>query len=316
MGGTREQTQAGATTTPTPLLTGRQQSADDPLQAPSLRMRLSDLQRMQLDRDAPVDAWLTANESQLPGSSMSALVTRIRTEIGPQPSPLTEAELEAVIRRYAGVHDIHVGGLVATTPAGGGGGINFGAAAQSLSSGLSAIPTEIRVEDDHGWALIEFGGATVGLRSGRSRIGGTVGWNGTFNLDSRLEGIPIGGETGSLRFRGSLNRDRWSMRLGFRIGPNMPDLSRLGSIFTAGQEALGNIAAQTANLSDPIAAGTEIAGQVGPLRRAVSAAEQIGRTRPGPSLTIDPELFGRLPGGPVDQPPIGFGISARFTYVF
>jgi hypothetical protein len=272
----------------------------------SLRPTLTDLYRFQLQREAPVEAWLADHESALRGSSLASLVTRIRSDLGDRVSALADAEIQAVVRRWAGSHDIRLGDLVAASPSGGSA-VDLGAAARSISSALSSIPTELGFDQSHGWALLRFSGPTIGLRTSRAQAGSSIGWDGTLNLDSQFD---------NFRFRGSLSRERWELRLGYRIGQAMPDIGNLSTIFTNAQEAIGNIASITASLDDPVAAAGAIGDEVRPVRQAIRAAEQIGRARPGVSFQIDPRLFGRMPGGPTDQPPVGFSLSARFTLVF
>lgn len=273
---------------------------------PSLLPSVADLQRLQAQREAPVEAWLAGHEADLASTSVTSLVARIRTELGDQMPALSDDDVAAVVRRYATAHGISLPDPLPATPSGGGG-VSLGAAAARIASSLPSIPTEIGFDQAHGWALVGFGGPTVGLRSGRFKVGSSIGWDGALGLESSL---------GDYRFRASLTAERWELRLGFRIGPAMPDLSSLSSIFVPAGEALTRVAAVTATLPDPAEAARAIGDEVKPIRRAITTAGQIGRARPGASFQLDPVLFGRGPAGPADQPPIGFGVTARFTVVF
>jgi hypothetical protein len=221
---------------------------------------------------------------------------------------LTDDEIQAAISNWASERGITVGSLGPQNVPAAAGGVNLGAAARSISSALSSIPTEIGFDQSHGWALLRFGGPTVGLRSGAFRIGARLNWSGAMQLDTSFRGF---------RFSAGLSAERWQIGLSYRIGPGMPDLSRLSTIFGEGEAALRRAASITAGMDDPISAASAIADEAKPIKRAIDTASRIGRARPGDvSFEISPGLTGRGPSGDPNAPAIGFTGTARLTIVF
>jgi hypothetical protein len=138
---------------------------------------------------------------------------------------------------------------------------------------LSSIPTSIVIERPHGRTEIGLSGATVELMGGGARVGGSISWGGTMGLSTELGGI---------RFAGSLSAERWSMTVTLPPGTPIPDVGRLGAIFSEGEEGLRGIARETASFSslrEVSALADAISPHLDPVKRAIDAARGIAEAR-------------------------------------
>jgi hypothetical protein len=111
--------------------------------------------------------------------------------------------------------------------------------------------------------------------------------------------MSLSSRVGDVHFNASLSAERWSVRLSFPGGSMPVDLSTLESVFGAAGDALPVVLREAAAMEDLSEAPTVIEGlseEIGAIRRAVSTASAIARTRPGVSFGI--EASGPGLGGP------------------
>ncbi|MFQ5525000.1 MAG: hypothetical protein ACE5GX_01935 [Thermoanaerobaculia bacterium] len=269
-GGRRKRTTTPTTGTPastrTPSL-----SPSDPRIASILRESV----RADMAREAaPVRTWLDANADSVRGFAMPALIARIRRAV-PEAREMPNVQLESIIRQWANERGLSIPRLsivalpgVAEVPPASGPSFGDSDLADAVRRVLS-IPTSIEVARPHGRAEISVSGATVELRDGGARAGGSISWGGTLGVFTEVSGV---------RFSGSLSAERWSMTLSFPSGPRVPNLSQLGEIFREGESSFRTIAGEArrfVSLGDASAVGDAISPHLAPVKRAISAARGI-----------------------------------------
>jgi hypothetical protein len=123
---------------------------------------------------------------------------------------------------------------------------------------------------------------------------------------------------GSLHFSGKLTKDQWQLSLTYPQDSASPQLATLGPLFAKGEQALRNLAAATAGLTD-VKDTARIGAMVKPdttaIQEAVQAAAAIAKT-PKKGLSFG-FTVGSPPAGSGDtSPPPGVQGTVGITYVF
>lgn len=270
--------------------------------------------REQMEREeAPVRRWLDENTDSLQLLSMAALVRRVRRNV-PEAATLPDVQIQGVIRDWASRHNITIPpvsaipepGVSDIPPAPAGPSLADSQLADALRRVLS-IPTSVNIERAHGMANISLSGATVELRRGALRAGGTLSWGGTLGYYTSFHGV---------RFSGSLSADQWQLGVSYSLGPSMPDLTQLASIFQQGEASLRGIVEATRsfqNLDDVSAVSDAISPHVDAVKATVQAATQIAEAGEGRvSLGVSATATGAGPG----SRPTGFQFTATLTLRF
>jgi hypothetical protein len=278
------------------------------------RLSHAALQAVLRESERPLRQWLDANIDQVRALSARASAAELIRRV-PEARTQGAAYAEGVVRAWAAERGLTLRRLsiiphqadALPTPAAGTS-LADSAIVSAVSRAIGIVTDGVVVERAHGRFQINASGATTELRGGRLRVGGGVGWSGEMSLASRV---------GAVHFNASVSSERWTVRLSFPGGSMPVDLSALQGIFTAAGEALPAVAREASAMESLSDAPTVIEGlseELGAIRRAVSTASAIARTRPGVSFGI--EAGGPGPSGPATGAPQATSIRGVLTIVF
>ncbi|QDV32487.1 hypothetical protein [Tautonia plasticadhaerens] len=196
---------------------------------------------------------------------------------------------------------------------------------------LANIPTEVTVvKGSDGQVTLGIGGLTADLKTrhdlklkGNVAPGGaegtlkkgdfsskvTAGWDGKLTLGLGYRGVSLGGEVGP---------EKWSTRIGFRLGPGMPDLSQLGTLFTGAVDSFGAVASAADRFTrhtDPGRLVEEVKPHLDPLKKAGKAVQQVSKSKSGQlSFEIGVGLGGATTGP--DAGKVKPTVKGLLTYTF
>jgi hypothetical protein len=270
--------------------------------------------------EARINEYLFTNKSKVEYSTVDLVVQDVKLNVFYGMSPISDAEIRAVIVRWATVYAI---GMILRSPAGG--------TAPPPAPGAPSTPSDSELFDAVKKAVstvidgitigkkganvnIAVTGLTANLKKGDKSASLGISWGGTLKLEAA---------SGPFHFAGNLSKDKWELVLSFPQDSYIPDLSSLGKVFTEGERAVWKMAEATRgfnNIGD--------AGKIGALMKPHAAAVQsaadaltglknaskkggasfgfkVGSPDPGPGVV----------GGEETIPP-GVQGTLVFTYVF
>jgi hypothetical protein len=160
---------------------------------------------------------------------------------------------------------------------------------------------------------VSISGATLAMRRGAPAafaIETTIGWTG---------GISLKTSYGDWYFAGEVTPERWSMSLSYPTDAVVPDVTRVGNIFRAGETALRSAheAVESFQASKDVSAAVEAAKPyVEPVTEAVKAAESIAKV-PASRVSVGISASGPTAaevGSPTQ--PSGLQVAATLTITF
>lgn len=249
--------------------------------------------------EAPVRAWLDANTDRLMLLGLPDLVARVRREV-PEAARLADGEIASLAQQWAQRHNISIP-PVSVLPASG------PAPAIAIPEAVKrafSIPIEgvDLVRGSNGRLNIAVRGVTAQLGRGKA----TVSWGGSLGLD-----IPVGG----FHLGATVSGEKWEMTLSTPGEDTVPDLNKLGEVFSRAEGALRGILGATAEypgLTEIPELTARISPHVKPVKEAVEALKAIAEA-PRVSFGVRVEGPGSKPGA---DTPAGVTVSATLTVRF
>lgn len=296
------------------------QSALQQWQPSSFRLSFSQLQSVLRQGEQPLRTWLDEHIDYVRGLSARAAAAELVRHV-PEAREQGFAYSEGVVRSWAAEHNVTLRPVslvphpadTGPAPAPRSSSLSDSRIVSAVRSAVGLVTDGIVVDRSHGRFQVNVSGATTELRSGRVRVGGHVSWSGEMAFASQV---------GDVHFNASVSAERWQIRLSFPSSDMPVDLSSLTSIFNEAGNALPRIVGQVAGaqgLSELPDIAERLSPELSAVRRAMSTASQIGRTRPGLSFGVQASGPGYAPtptGGDTPSAPQGFSVSGVLTIVF
>jgi hypothetical protein len=302
------------------LAAGSNQSALQQFSPDIPRLSFSAMQSVLRESERPLREWLDSHLGYVRNLSARAAAAELVRRL-PAAREQGRAYSEGVVRSWAAERGISLRPVSLIPhpadrrpePSGGGASLSDSRIVSAVSSALRIATEGIVIDRSHGRFQINASGVTSELRSGRVRLGGRLSWSGEMALSSRV---------GDLHFSASLSAERWQVRLTFPSAQMPLDLSSLSGIFNEAGNALPRIVREVAG-ADSLSEIPDLADRLSPelsaVRRAMSTAGRIARTRPGVSFGIEASGAGFRPGGEAGgtpSAPRGTSIRGVVTIVF
>lgn len=237
------------------------------------------VEKMMAEEEKPVRIWLDTNIDKLRNLSLPALVQRVLEHV-PEAKSLPAIQLQATIRRWATERNVSIP-AISLIPV-------VGSDIPSRTSGppsamsdfvtgvrktFGSIPTNVKVEDEHGKFVIDTSGAAIDLRGGKFTIGEKMEWGGKVSTKASF---------GNLSFEASLTSKEWRMKVSFAAGSSEVESFSLDRIFKAGEEGLRGIQEEISkgvNPRDIPAIEKAISPHWDKLKAAIETAEKISKVK-------------------------------------
>lgn len=177
-----------------------------------------------------------------------------------------------------------------------------------IQSVKRAVTTVIEgVDVKHGMGTVNIGvtGLTAELNKGDSRASIGVSWSGTLAVET---------QKGKFHFAGELSSERWELKLSFPDDTVIPDLSRVGKIFSEGEKGMREVLRATStfrNLNDVARIKEAVKPHMRPIEEAVDAAKAIAKApaKGGVNVGVSIGSPDPLPG----QTGMPSGVQAQVT---
>ena len=249
-----------------------------------------------------VNAYLNANQTRIMVFSVDMAMIDVHTFV-PESKQLTDDELRSQIVGFRLMMYPRMGKL-SSPPS-----IADSQLIQTAKNGFTSVIKGVGFERKDGKITISPSGLTAELKKGTSAASINISWGGTLNLEA---------SKGPIHISGSLSSDKWEVSLSIPDDPSVPDMSKLGKIFSEAEKAMRGIIGASAgidNLKDIQKVAGKMKPFMDPVKDAVEAAQGIAKA---PSSGVS---FGFKIGSPDPLPgssgmPGGVQVSATLTWFF
>lgn len=264
-----------------------------------------------------IRAYLFANKSKIEFSTLNIVVSDVKLNVFYGMSPISDDEIRAIVTRWASIHAI---GLVVGAPAGGTA-PPAGPTAKNSSPSDSELVTTVKkaiatitegVTVGRKGANVNLGvtGLTANLAKGSNLASFGITWTGTLKLNA---------QSGPVHFTGSLSKDSWELVLSFPKDSYIPDMSKLGKVFSEGERAMVEMAKATRsfkNIDDARRIGALIKPHADAASEAVEALGGIMNAEKKGGASFGFRIGSPQPGPGEQGMPGGVQGTIVFTYVF
>lgn len=296
------------------------QSALQRFQPIDYRLSFSQLQSVLRQGEQPLRTWLDDHIGYVRGLSARAAAAELLRRV-PEARQQGFAYTEGVVRSWASENGVTLRAVslvphpadTGPAPAPSSSSISDSRIVSAVSSAISLVTDGVVIDRSHGRFQVNVSGATTELRTGRARFAGSLSWSGEMAFTSQV---------GDVHFNASVSAERWQVRLTFPDASMPVDISSLTAIFNEAGNALPRVVSQIAGaegLSDIPDIAEQLAPEFAAVKRAMSTASQIGRTRPGVSFGVQVGGSGFSPEPPATGTPAapqGVTVSGVLTIVF
>ncbi len=263
-------------------------------------------------------AYLFSNKSSVEYSTLDMVVLKIKTSLFFGISPLPDADIRAVVAKWAafnapglilrpGSFDVPGGAADPAAPAS----TPDSELVEAVKKAVQTVNDGVTIGKKGANINIGVSGPTINLRKNdETGVSLGISWTGTLKLDA---------ESGPFHVSGTLSKDKWEVVLSYPQDTYIPNLATVGKVFSEGEKAVGKIAAATKDLnsiSDVGKVGALIKPSVSAVQDAVEAVSGIAKANPkgGTSFGFKFGSPDPLPG----QQGIPGGVQGQvvWTYVF
>lgn len=267
-----------------------------------------------------IRAYLSGNQSKLQYLSLDQIVGQVKLNVFFGMSPLKDDAILDIIKRWAMIF-LPTLLLSPGTINGLGGSPSPGDAPPSAPSStsdmldsvkkaVSAIADGVTLGNDKQNVVIKVTGATAKLKRGDSDVSLGISWGGTLEMNAH---------SGPFYFNGTLAKDKWEISLTFPRDSSIPDMSKLGDVFRAGEKSVRNLAAAASKISsvdDAKKISALVKPDISAVQEAADALSSIADHPSGGGIS-----FGFKLGSPDPSPgetgmPRGYQGTIVFTYTF
>ena len=216
---------------------------------------------------AKVREWLESNTSSLRMLQAPQILQRVRAALGPQITPLNDADVDVMIRAWAEDHH-----LPSVYPPSAISKAQENEIISRVKRILNAIPTSIEVKGDQTAIKISASGPTATLKSGSMQHSVSGSWTGELQFKTQAPGAV---------FTASVSPQNWNLSL--TIGRLAPNLAEMDTVFKTGEAAvrgaLGDL--NKVDWSSPSKTKEVFSPYLGPVKAAVDAVSRSAALRPG-----------------------------------
>ena len=269
-----------------------------------------------MNPEQKITAWLTANKSRVEYSTLESAVQLVKQSVFYGMPPITDAEIRAVVSRWASIYAI--GMLVRPPDAGDPAGSQPGKPSsssgsefiESVKKAITAVNDGVTIGKDGSNLNIGVKGLTANLKKGVQSASLNLSWGGTLKLEAA---------SGPVHFEGTLSKDSWEIMVSFPQDTYIPDTSTLTKVFSEAEKAIGGVAEATKSFHS-IHDTTKVSSLIKPhMANVWTAVDAIGgiakaNKKGGASFGFK---FGSPQPGPNEQGmPGGVQGTIVFTYRF
>ncbi|MEO8026250.1 MAG: hypothetical protein ABI823_07240 [Bryobacteraceae bacterium] len=262
-------------------------------------------------------AFLYGSKSKVEYSTLDLVVLKIKSELFYGMSPLTDAEIRAVVSKWAA---FNAPGLVLRSasydvpdsppPSSSDPPPSTSDVVDAVKKVIKSVNDGVTIGPKGANFNVGVSGATANLKSGEKALSFGLSWSGALKLNAN---------SGPFYLSGTLSKDRWEIILSFPQDTYIPNSANLAQIFSEAERGLGKIAAATqgfTNVSDVSKVGALIKPHVGAVQKAVEAASGLAKAskKGGMSLGFKIGSPDALPGE--QGIPSGVQGTIVWTYVF
>jgi hypothetical protein len=141
----------------------------------------------------------------------------------------------------------------------------------AVKSALTTVVEGVNLKHKDGKVNISVTGVTAELAKGDAKAAVGVSWGGTLSVEANK---------GSFYFTGQLASDKWEIKFSYPEDTSIPDLTKLGKVFSEGEKAMRGIIAATSSfksLQDAARVKEAITPHIQPVSNAVDAAKSIAK---------------------------------------
>ena len=267
-----------------------------------------------------IRAYLSGNQSKLQYLSLDQIVKQVKLNVFFGMSPIQDDAILAIIKRWA-MFNLPTLLLSPGTANGAGSSPPSPGGPQSAPSStsdmldavkkaVSTVADGVTLGSDKQNVVIKVTGATANLKRGNNEVSLGISWGGTLEMNAH---------SGPFYFNGTLAKDKWEISLTFPRDSSIPDMSKLGDVFRAGEKSVRNLADAASKISsvdDAKKISALVKPDISAVQEAADALSSIADHPSGGGIS-----FGFKLGSPDPMPgetgmPKGYQGTIVFTYTF
>jgi len=266
-----------------------------------------------------IRAYLTAQKSKVQYLPVDKVVGQVKVFVFYSMSPLKDEQIREIIVRWAMIHCPVMLLSPETLDPGSPGApssdsknlpANSSAMLDSVKKALNVVVEGVTIGSDKENVVIKVTGATGSLKRGDKEASLAISWSGALELKAK---------SGPFHFTGVLEKDKWELQLTFGRDSAIPDLSKLGKVFSEGEKSMRNLAAEASkfrNIQDANTISALVKPDIKAVQEAAEALSAVADHPKGGGFSFGFK-FGSpepQPGAPPDQMPPGWQGTLVFTY--
>ncbi len=264
-----------------------------------------------------IRAYLSTHQTGLQFSTVDQAVSQVKFNLFFGMSPLKDEEIRKIVVSWATIYCVGmlIGPQAASPPANPnaqspGDPPNKSEMLDSVKKALSVVVEGVTLGPKGTNIVIKVTGVTANLKRGDKEISLGLSPGGTLDLKAR---------SGPFNFEGTLATDKWEISLSFPRDSFIPDMSKLGKVFSEGEKSVRNLAvaaSKVGSVDDARKMSALVKPDIAAVQEAADALSAISDHPKGGGYS-----FGVKIGSPDPLPgqqgmPGGYQGTIVFTYTF
>jgi hypothetical protein len=230
-----------------------------------------------MNDEARIRSYLDAHRSGIRFLTVDQIIGQVKLGVFFGASPISDDEIRQIVLGWSILNPVLTlpgagpGGPAGNPPPASPPSADNSDLIDAVKKAITVVTKPIRIGKESGNIEIGVSGLTANLKKGDSSLSLGMSWGSSVVLEA---------ESGPFHFSGEVSKEKWEIKLSFPEDTAVPDLSKLGKIFSEGQSAVSKIAVASAGWKGPADSGRVgalIKPSVEAVQDAVEAASGIAK---------------------------------------